>query len=260
MNNKQVKIGNGYLCAQILVAALLAGLYGSSLPFALWDIKVGEESISFSLNMLFVVGITLFIFPCLFKGWDFAMHKEGIVRGITKYGMGMILGALIIGIGTFIDAYPFDKSVSIWHLVSQCLIVYMLVGLIEEVLLRGCVFNALIIRFGDNKKGVLIAIIGSSILFSLMHLVGAPSDMSLLLEKLLWTFCGGMSFAIMYYLSKNLWCGIIMHGLIDMMALPSFLSTQDLDTTGSFSTLLASVVMLAFSGVFLIRDFKNKIK
>ena len=184
-------------------------------------------------------------------------HKKGIFTGIWKYGKGMAVAFVVMVVGTLLDAYPLNKSVDIWHIMTQCIIFFMLVGLVEEVLLRGCVFNALLKRFGNNKRGVLIAIAGSSILFSLMHLVGAPSDLCLLVQKLVWTFCGGVAFATMYYLSKNILCEIIMHGILDITALPAFISSKNVEEIGSTGTLIGSIIMLIFAVCYLEKSFRN---
>lgn len=229
---------------QIGLGLLFMALYGAGMPFGLFSICILNEDITFILNMAFISAVTVIVFPAVFKGWDFGLHRKGIVSGIVKYGAGMLVGVIIIVAGICYTAMPFDKTPGIRSVVLECIVFFLLVGLIEELLLRGCIFKALLLKLGDNKKGVILSVLISSVIFSLMHIVGAPDDRRIFIMKLIWTFCGGIAFAILYYVTNNLWCGIILHGFVDIADMPVMFSSKDTDSLTADSALLSNVIMM----------------
>lgn len=239
-----IEKSNKRFWGQIGISLLLLALYGAGMPFGLLNISIGNEDMTFVLNMAFISVVTIIVFPTIFKGWEFGLHKRGIWKGITYYG-----------------AMPFDKTPGAWSIVSKCIINFFFVGLVEEVLLRGCIFKALLLKFGNNKKGVWLSILISSAIFSLMHIVGAPDDRRIFLMKLLWTFFGGVAFSILYYTTNNLWCVVILHWMLDIAEFPTMFSGKDTYSVIANSALLSSIVTLIFTICFCRREmarFLNK--
>lgn len=249
-----IEKSNKRFWGQIGISLLLLALYGAGMPFGLLNISIGNEDMTFVLNMAFISVVTIIVFPTIFKGWEFGLHKRGIWKGITKYGVGMLIGSVIIVADTYYGAMPFDKTPGAWSIVSQCIINFFFVGLVEEVLLRGCIFKALLLKFGNNKKGVWLSILISSAIFSLMHIVGAPDDRRIFLMKLLWTFFGGVAFSILYYTTNNLWCVVILHWMLDIAEFPTMFSGKDTYSVIANSALLSSIVTLIFTICFCRRE------
>lgn len=77
-----------------------------------------------------------------------------------------------------------------------------------------------------------------------MHIFGAPDDKRVLIMKLLWTFCGGITFAVIYYVTNNLWCSVILHGLVDIADMPILFSSREVYSLTADSALLLSVMMM----------------
>ena len=76
----------------------------------------------------------------------------------------------------------------------------------EEILLRGLLLNGLLKSLEPEKNGILLAVIWSSVLFSLVHAInllsGAPLDATLL--QLIYTTAMGFLFAAVYLRTNNL--------------------------------------------------------
>lgn len=245
---------------QIGLSLLFMALYGAGMPFGLFHISIGNEDMTFVANMAFISAVTVIGFPAVFKGWDFGLHKKGIVSGIVKYGTGMLIDGMIIVAGICYTAMPFDKTPGVWSVIVECILFFFSVGFIEELLLRGCIFKAILLKLGDNKKGVILSVLVSSAIFSLMHIVGAPDDRRIFIMKLIWTFCGGITFAILYYVTNNLWCGIILHGLVDIADMPVMFSSKDAYSLTADSALLSSIVMLVVTFCFCRKEIAHLFK
>lgn len=165
---------------QIGLGLLFMALYGAGMTFGLFHISIGNQDMTFIVNMAFISAVTVIVFPAVFKGWDFGLHRKGIVSGIVKYGAGMLVGVIIIVAGICYTAMPFDKTPGIRSVVLECIVFFLLVGLIEELLLRGCIFKALLLKLGDNKKGVILSVLISSVMFSSKDTDSLTADSALL--------------------------------------------------------------------------------
>ncbi len=97
----------------------------------------------------------------------------------------------------------------------SALVVFALVGFVEEMLFRGFLFKAML---KDGK--VLQAIIISSLTFGMGHIVNIIVGKGTLetFVQMFFAVMIGFLFTMVYYKGKSLWPVIIAHSLIDMLS------------------------------------------
>lgn len=89
-----------------------------------------------------------------------------------------------------------------------CIIYMLCVGIFEELLTRGVLFNSMKLKWGTDTKGTLKAAIISSILFGTMHLLNLIESPDLILATLsqfIYATLFGIFFCGVYMKTKNLW-------------------------------------------------------
>lgn len=97
---------------------------------------------------------------------------------------------------------------------------YLSVGLIEEVLFRGYVQGLLIRRWGYTYRGVLVAVLLSTLIFSGSHLGNLAMGRSTVLYtagQIIYAFYFGVFFSALYIRTGSIVPGIGLHMLFDFM-------------------------------------------
>ena len=125
---------------------------------------------------------------------------------LNEFITGIIIGGIIMSIGYLIliqlNEIHFQDIIFNLKEVFLSIIYYIIVAVLEEVLLRGYILRNLMISF--NKY---IALIISSIIFSLMHSFNPNIDLFALTNL----FLAGILLGISYIHTKNLWFPIALH-------------------------------------------------
>lgn len=159
--------------------------------------------------------------------WLFKRKYPNKIIGICKKGwkVGLILGWPIY-VGSLINFYEaileIDWSIAITPTVLEYIgyVLFVLsVGAFEEILLRGIMLNEMIERWGNTKKGIYSAIIASSAVFGLIHMVnlaGKPWFIVGTCTQVVYAFIIGFFFATVYVRTRNLWVVIVFHALYDL--------------------------------------------
>ena len=122
------------------------------------------------------------------------------------FGLGFLLGLLIMGLGYFILLFSgeiiFEKFNIDLSKIAITFLLFILVAINEEVLFRGYFIKNLMLSF--NKY---IAVFISAILFSLAHGFNPHIDEL----SLVTLFLFGVIFGISYIYTNNLWFPIALH-------------------------------------------------
>ncbi|WP_109300709.1 CPBP family intramembrane glutamic endopeptidase [Aquimarina sp. AU474] len=134
---------------------------------------------------------------------NLGFHTKG---RLNEFVTGVGLGAVIMGIGylilLFINEIQYKEIVFDPKEFVISILVFSLVAIVEEVLLRGYVLRNLMISF--NKY---VALLVSSALFAIMH--GFNPNLSTF--SLFGLFLAGLLLGISYIYTKNLWFPIALH-------------------------------------------------
>lgn len=156
----------------------------------------------------------------------------------------------------------------------------LFVGIFEEALFRGLIFNSMLIKNGATKKGIYKAMIISSIIFGFVHIFPVFISFEFLdpivfLQSLLKTIQTGMMgffLAAIYLKTKSLWGIAFIHGFNDLllivwgnlMSLPtaSFLANTPLASytsaggEASFMLVIVYLVTILLSIPFITKSIK----
>ena len=202
------------------------------------------------------------------------LFLTGYQQSLRKTGVGFLrgfyIGGFMVGYCVYVAvAQLFLQSVSGSDGVRSAggIIIYILtmffVGMNEEVIMRGIVLNLFADRFSNTRRGVLAAIILSSVIFGAAHIPNVLSGVPLssaLIQALQATLLG-ILFAAIYLRSGNLWICIIIHALVDfggLMASGIFGNGDMTDMIGSLSVLnlVVTVPLFLVPCIVLLRRSK----
>ena len=153
-----------------------------------------------------------------------------------------------------------DRTDLIWLFIIKCLSI----ALLEEMFFRAIMVPLFLERFKENKYCLLITVIGTSVLFALIHLLniflGAGVGYTML--QVGYTFLIGCMLAVILIYTKNIWLCIIVHFVFDIGgAIIKDLGSggyKAQDLTFWILTAVAGVICAAHIIVTLIRLMKNK--
>jgi len=137
-------------------------------------------------------------------------------------------------------------------------------GLLEEILVRGFVLNAINVKLLGVKDGSKKAMLWSSAIFALAHFFNLVMNPNFLpvFANVIQAFMLGLYLAAIYVLSKNLIAPSIIHGLIDFAsfifyailspeALSKMMSSTQAGASGNL-TVATFLVQIAITVPFLI--------
>lgn len=230
-----------------------------------WIFKSGK-GLDYNLNRVYAhtVPLIFVVFVCLLFKYSnrVKLHNKGIVTGI-------LFGWLFIadGLYGFVSSYiSFNKSNTSFPSIQKILfftLVMFLVGMFEEILYRGIILNNMLDKWGSTKTGMIKAVILSSLIFGLGHLVnllGGFQAPITTITQVIYTFLNGILFACIYIRCKNIWAVIILHAVDDWLCLVSSIyhtvtiSTVSIDSSIT-SMLITSITYIPFAlfGFFLLR-------
>ena len=221
---------------------------------------------SYMLQFIAELGVAVYAIGVLFlMGYQQSLKKTGV--GFLR---GFYIGGFMVGYCVYVlVAQLFLQSVSGTDGVRSAggIIIYILtmffVGMNEEVIMRGIVLNLFADCFSNTRRGVLAAIILSSMIFGAAHIPNVLSGVPLssaLIQALQATLLGVL-FAAIYLRSGNLWICIIIHALVDfggLMASGIFGNGDMTDMIGNLSilNLVVTVPLFLIPCIVLLRKSK----
>jgi membrane protease YdiL (CAAX protease family) len=216
--------------------------------------------------------LIIFIFVKFVERIKFVSLGFQTKNRLTDFVIGIVLGLLIMVLGyvilIFFNEIEFKNMIFKPLLILKSIVLFFIVSLTEEALFRGFVLRNLTISF--NKY---VALILSSVLFSLMHSFNPNIDL-LGYTNL---FLAGLFLGIAYIHTKNLWFPIALHfswnlfqtffgfnvSGLDMYSIVEFsvnkknsLNGGDFGFEGSILSIIVMIIIVVFIEVYYQR--KNK--
>lgn len=161
-------------------------------------------------------------------GWDLSVlgfvsvqNWSNLIAFSLLAGAAIALAevALLEPLAVFLTRQPVDKSVvagirgDFRALGLWLLLVWMVVALVEEIIVRGFLLQGILLLIGEDWVGVILAILITSVVFGLAHgYQGASGGISTGSVSLIlgWLFVAS---------GRNLWLVILTHGFIDTVGL-----------------------------------------
>ena len=167
---------------------------------------------------------------------------------------------------TYIESVNVDYKTIILYIIS-----FIVVGCFEEFMLRGVALRVFIDRYGENKNGIIKAVIIGNLVFTLcclnMYFLG-QLDILTTVFKMFNMFCLGVLYSAIFLRTKSIWVTVIIHSLIELAG-----SVQALTMTSkeAFDNLIGStsvtiemavpvIIMsaaLLFIGLFFLKGIEQ---
>ena len=242
-----------------ILTILLAFMDISGLPSALFiDIEILDITpFYFTLMFNFIlIGIIAFLtLKYLCPNWNIGLNKNNIKEGLKKYGIVGIIVGIITGIAFYIGLKPFNYNPTIWKVLIEGIIYYIGVAIVEELYVRGLLLNLIEKLCYKKKNNTMIAIILSSVIFGLGHIIGVLGQpILIIITKVIWTIAMGMYFGTIYKKTNNLWLPIILHFIINVCALPYCFTTIITYPNISLYIILPTYLLLGIYSVFIMKS------
>ena len=201
----------------ILVALVCLGI-------GIVAIKLPVYSIPGLSVVRFVMTAILFgVITVMGGGGSLLRVREGAADTLRKSVYPLIL-AFLVG-GLMVMAAVFGNNVNTEGLAAKeikYLVLCASIGLFEESLFRGVLFSGLLRKMGSTQKGILGAVLLSSLIFGFIHVenyvFGGSYDLVGCVQavlKILQSGALGFLLAALYMKNKNIWMIALVHGLND---------------------------------------------
>lgn len=258
-------------------------LQGISLGFVLCIVYIAGRKILLSIlqdNNTFAIARLVLQLGIFFVGYysikklydiNLRFTTKGLMEGIFRYGAIVFLVVLANLIGTY-TAPEISIAAAIPKLAS--ILVNMLgIGLAEEIIFRGVLFNAFKEYFGETKIGVFKALFLSSVLFGAIHLINLISYPDLVVStiaQVIYAAFYGFLMGTIYYRSNNIWSVIVLHCLVDFsnaywlgfrhegMGISVNAGRQDVSIMDGAILVFAMSPLLIVALIQLNKEFKKK--
>jgi membrane protease YdiL (CAAX protease family) len=165
---------------------------------------------------------TMFFLLSLISG-DKTLNKCGNSTGyVIKVSLILWILALPLGILAFLGTIATEEISPDWpyHLFT-CFLLFIFVGLFEELAFRAIINDAMLYQFRDKKNVFVWIAIVSCFAFGAAHVFGTvlltPLDYIQAAGKTLSSAAFGLFTLILYWHTRNIWaCGIV-HGVYDFI-------------------------------------------
>ncbi len=251
MKNKNILIS-------IVLAFIMAFLELSGLPAALFiNIEILDiDSMYFILmaNFLIAFVICRLFAKFLLKDWNWGLQFHDIWKGLRRYGLPAMISTIIVTISFCVGLSPFNNIPTIWRVLVEGIIYYVGVSIVEELYLRGLLQNIIEKCFEDRKISALLAVILTSIIFGIGHILGSSEQPVItVIAKVIWATALGIYFGAVYVKTRNLWVPIVLHFVIDLCGIPFCFSNVNEYPQISVMMSLVCYMVLGIYGIFILK-------
>lgn len=238
-----------YLSITFVIAGLTAILYILGLPLGLMKLNVCGENIWYIFNMIALMIAAIGIMKVCYPSWIFGWSKSGVLKKLVLYGTEGILGALALAYFSYHAFQPLSAKPKIGFVFIWVIVYYFCVAVIEEVFMRGILLKAIIKKLRQEKRGVLLAVLISSMIFGLGHLPGMIQfDLQIAVQKMFWTISLGIYLGCIYTITRSLWVVILLHYFIDVAGGIFYYYSQNENAFCNGTVNLVICVLLGLSG------------
>lgn len=139
----------------------------------------------------------------------------GFTRGFDRHTLLICLGAIIILGLRLLFSLPFLIGKAPLSLVVLAVVISLMVGFVEEGVFRGLIIRILL------PKGILQAVLLSSVIFAALHLLNLLSGFPLayVVGQMIIGFGLGILFAAIRLRTGSIWPTLLLHGIFDSTGL-----------------------------------------
>ena len=131
-------------------------------------------------------------------------------------------------------------------------------GGLQEIVFRGVLLYALVRVWADTKRGVIMSVLISSVLFGGLHILNlfvAGRALSVALLQIADTVISGTYYAALVLYGQSIWPVVLWHGLLNAIVSVRAISTPGFEETVSMWTLfvLSNLPLLIYGAYLLYR-------
>lgn len=169
------------------------------------------SAIKYTLTLLAAVAVCF----CVYRKIPFTLECKGLFKGLFTFGSV----GLICAVMAFVFSYDTPDITPSVSTVFGFILYNLAIALSEEFLFRGVIFTQMLDSRKDKKGFIWAAIIFSSAIFGLRHLlnlVTAPNVVITTIAQVLFTFMAGFYLCAVYLRTRNLWVCVVIHFLEDL--------------------------------------------
>jgi len=194
--------------------------------------------------------------------WEISGLSPKVVK--SPYLYIVLLFYLLVFTGGFssVKLIPTHQLSSL--LVFVFLIKSITVGVLEEVVFRGLIQGSIINNFGGKRKGIVISVLLSSIIFGIAHIINIGENyinFNGVIRQVFAATCLGTLFGVVLLRTKNIYPIIFIHSAISFFSLigtlfPEYFPEKVLGEKSASELIASSVfVILLFGSAFVIAMF-----
>ena len=255
LNKKRISI------IVVILTLIMTFMEMTALPAALIFNITFKDVNPIYFNLMINFGIAFAIcWLCkkfIMKEWKYGLHWNGVLEGLKKYGIPAVIATIFVTASFCIGLSPFNNEPTIWRVIIEGILYYIILGIMEELYLRGLLQNIIEIWFDKKKNASLYAVIIASLLFGLGHIVGALNlPIMTIVCKTVWATALGIYLGAVYVITRNLCVPIILHFIINLCGIPFCFSTSNQYPT---IVLITAVILYSFLGIYGIYILQKKV-
>ena len=232
----------------LILQQYISALFSDTITY----LKFGEDAL-FEIIWAGLVLVVLLLFK---NKYVFTQERTTFAKGFKYILPEVILSGiffLLLGVRVLISG-----SVSIF-VIANLLIWCIFIGIVEEFLCRGWLLNEFLERYGDSKKGIILSIILSALIFGGVHFINVSETQGLIdtVFQVINATTAGVFLALVYYKTKNIWLVVFSHALWDfsvMIAQTTVVTECYVNGTPSTAIVVADIlqsVICALGYLFL---------
>jgi membrane protease YdiL (CAAX protease family) len=206
----------------------------------------------FTVGQLILALIAIWLMRKLhvFDRADFKFKNmgKGFLLGwffLVAAGVNFVLNLIGLPESSFITPNPLTLIVVLLH-------PFIGTGLFEEVLVRGLILKLLLVTMGHTKRGVINAVVISSVIFGVAHIVNLiQADVLPVTSQIIYATATGILFAALYLRTKTLWVPILLHGLVNLSS-QIFNAFIDFDMLPQNNEAQADIISLIINTLLIV--------
>ena len=185
-----------------LIGALVSGLDMTNIEAQ----KTIEQQVIMSFSSLLATFLVILVFMKFIEKEKLINLGFDTKNRLSDFIIGIVIGAVIMSSGYLLLQYlgeiNYEKTIIDSKEIVLSILLFTIVSVMEEMLLRGYVLRNLMISF--NKY---VALIVSSLIFAVMHGFNPNIDLFSMTN----IFLAGILLGLSYIYTKNLWFPIALH-------------------------------------------------
>lgn len=201
-------------------------------------------------SLRIVLSVIMLAIIAFFAGKETLKFDMGGIKQSFKIGYYAIIVDFLLFMIQIVPLILFASGSisSYWYInIIQSAILCVFVGIFEECLFRGIIFNSFLAKMGDTKSGIISAMVISSLIFGMVHILAfffegnaiTITSLSQALLKTLQTGMFGFLLCGIYLKTKSIWGIALIHALTNLFLISG---------SGIISTQASSVATSSYIG------------